>query len=39
MAVAYIYYDTDETRRRAGNKMTEREAIDVAKRIAQSLSD
>ena len=36
-ALAYLYFDTDETRRRAGNKMTEQEAIEVAKRVARAL--
>lgn len=38
-ALAYLYFDTEETRRRAANKMTEEEAIKVAKRIARALTD
>ena len=38
MALVYIYYDEDETRRRTANTMTEREAVEVAKRIARGLS-
>ncbi len=38
-ALAYVYFEADETRRNIVNGLTEAEALDIAKRLARALRD